>query len=83
MIVSSTEFQQNVGYYLGLADKGEEIIIQKKKPKKVLYTLNKKDNQNIVNDNGGINYLQVIDRYSKKSGGRGEIGLKLQKRVRD
>ena len=32
MIVSSTEFQQRVGHYLALAQKGEEIIVEKRKP---------------------------------------------------
>lgn len=39
MKISSTEFQQNVGYYLGLAEKGEEIVIEKKRPAGIRYKI--------------------------------------------
>ena len=39
MKISSTEFQQHVGYYLSLVEKGVEVIIERKKPGESLFTL--------------------------------------------
>ncbi|HEX9804695.1 MAG TPA: hypothetical protein VGA67_03365 [Candidatus Dojkabacteria bacterium] len=39
MTITSTEFQQNIGYYMKLADQGETIIIRKLKPSGKTYTL--------------------------------------------
>ena len=39
MIVSSTEFQQNVGFYLKEAQKGKSIQIRKTKPGEVFFNL--------------------------------------------
>ena len=37
MKISSTEFQQRVGYYLSLVEKGMEVIIERGKPGKSLF----------------------------------------------
>ncbi|MFW5702990.1 MAG: hypothetical protein ACOCXP_03430 [Candidatus Dojkabacteria bacterium] len=42
MVINSTEFQQKVGYYLDLADQGEEIVIEKIRPKGKRYILRSK-----------------------------------------
>lgn len=39
MIISSTEFQQNVGKYLAMAEKGIPIIIERKKPKAACFRI--------------------------------------------
>lgn len=39
MIITSTEFQQNVGLYLKEAQKGSEVIIRKVKPANVSFKL--------------------------------------------
>lgn len=39
MTISSTKFQQNVGYYLKLAESGIEVTIVKSKPSKSRYQL--------------------------------------------
>lgn len=40
MKVSSTEFQQNVGYYIGLVEKGEEVIVERRRPKGFVFQIN-------------------------------------------
>lgn len=81
MTVSSTEFQQNVGYYLGLAEKGEEITISKSKPKKVTYTLTFKKTD-VVQDKAREEYLSNLEKYKFKSGKKGSNGLNFQREVR-
>ena len=39
MKISSTEFQQNVGHYLKLAQQGTEVIIERHKPTKYTFKL--------------------------------------------
>ena len=39
MIVSSTDFQQRVGYYLSIAEQGSEIYVERKKPGHTLFVL--------------------------------------------
>lgn len=39
MKISSTEFQQRVGYYLSLVEKGVEVIIERKKPGEAFFVL--------------------------------------------
>lgn len=40
MIISSTEFQQNVGYYINLIEKGEEVIVERRRPKGFVFQIN-------------------------------------------
>ncbi len=42
MQITSTQFQQKVGYYLGLVDQGETIEIKKLKPLGKIYELKAK-----------------------------------------
>jgi len=42
MKISSTEFQQRVGYYLSLVEKGVEVIIERQKPGESLFVLSLK-----------------------------------------
>jgi len=88
MTITSTEFQQNVGHYLQLADKGEEINIEKKKPVKALYILKKKkatavkdENRTTINGIPKDEFLKELKKYMFK-GKSGETGLELQARVR-
>lgn len=37
MIISSTEFQQRVGYYLSLVERGIEVLVRRNKPGKKLF----------------------------------------------
>ncbi len=80
MPITSTEFQQNVGYYLALAEKGEEIHINKLKPIKSTFILKKtKEKVKKIESN-----IERIIRESKKyqfHGGK-ETGLEIQRRVR-
>ena len=84
MTISSTEFQQNVGYYLKEAQKGKVIQIRKSKPQKALFTLTiekndhidqKKESTRISKINDLINELNIQNKR--------ESGLDFQKRVRN
>lgn len=80
MTVSSTEFQQNVGYYLALAEKGEEITISKSKPKKAVFTLKKRLEKKIDEKPKTMaDKLKELEKYMFESD---ESGLELQRRVR-
>ena len=88
MTITSTEFQQNVGYYLSLADKGEEIRIEKKKPLKAIYILKKGKslavndrNKETINGKNKYEFLEELKKYMI-DGESGESGLELQRRVR-
>jgi hypothetical protein len=37
MIISSTEFQQRVGYYLSLVEKGIDLLVRRSKPGRRLF----------------------------------------------
>ena len=83
MIVTSTEFQQNVGRYLKLAEEGEEIQINKLKPLKNSFKLVKvKAKTNKKPKNHIQEILKLAKKYQFHSGVKGENGLKLQRSVR-
>jgi len=42
MKISSTEFQQRVGYYFSLVEKGVEVIIERRKPGEAMFVLSLK-----------------------------------------
>ena len=83
MIISSTEFQQNVGHYLKEAQKGKTIQISKSKPEKAMFTIsyqkeNSIDNSNKVSRNKKIlDLIKKLDIHNSK-----ESGLEFQRRVR-
>ncbi len=80
MTVTSTQFQQKVGYYLELAEKGEEIQIQKLKPTKHIFKLNIVKTKQPKEKNIGAEILKKLKKYKVDS--FGESGLELQRRVR-
>lgn len=41
MTISSTEFQQNIGKYLAMAEKGIPVVIERQKPRKSRFRLTK------------------------------------------
>jgi hypothetical protein len=98
MVISSTEFQQNVGYYLKEAQRGKIVQIRKSKPGNVLFNVSvqKEDADVLVKKISRreqmlalINKLNIHDdihdsnsKKSSKEFGK-ESGLEFQKRVRD
>jgi hypothetical protein len=83
MTITSTEFQQNVGHYLALAEKGEEININKLKPHKSSFKLMKLKQKNKPKKKLGR--IQQILEDAKKyqfHGTTGETALQFQRRVR-
>jgi antitoxin (DNA-binding transcriptional repressor) of toxin-antitoxin stability system len=81
MIVSSTEFQQNVGHYLKLAEAGSPIQITKSKPKysvfKLVFQKNRKAKKNKTSKQIAI---ELMEKYAVSR--KGESGLEFQNRVR-
>ena len=81
MNITSTEFQQNVGFYLKEVEKGKKITITKLKPKKAKFSLvlSKADQINNVRSRKStveemIKILNIKDVT--------ESALKFQNRVR-
>lgn len=81
MNISSTEFQQNVGYFLGLAEKGKEINIKRSKPTEAYFILKQKK-VHLVNDKPRDEFIKDLEKYSFRSGKKGPNGLNFQKSVR-
>ncbi|MEI7579683.1 MAG: hypothetical protein WCJ58_06685 [bacterium] len=82
MTITSTEFQQNVGYYLKEAEKGKTIQINKQKPTKAIFDLklaSKKDTA-VTSPSRKELVLKLIKELNIK--GRKESGLEFQHRVR-
>jgi len=81
MNITSTEFQQNVGYYLKLAEAGNSIQITKSKPKHAIFRIvsigNKKTRKNKTSKQIAIDLMKKY-AISRK----GESGLEFQNRVR-
>lgn len=82
MTISSTEFQQRVGYYLSLMEKGMELILEKKKPGKKYLVLSMKilpgnDDENVGRKKRFLNEIRKIPWEHK-----GEDCISFQNRVR-
>jgi len=82
MKISSTEFQQNVGYYLSLAEKGEDIIVEKKRPRGVNYKITAEK----VNSNEKKDKVQDLDSELSQYIGKIRVtendSIKYQKKYR-
>ena len=65
MTISSTEFQQNVGYYLKLAENNTVVTIQKSKPLKRKFTL-----QVVPQDQQSISKHKLKDLVEKVNGNK-------------
>lgn len=81
MSITATKFQQRVGYYLGPAEKGEQINIQRLKPNKTTFKLYKTKNEDRKLENPAHVILKKLEKYMIDDGR--ESGLELQRRVRD
>ena len=83
MVISSTEFQQNVGFYLKVAQNGKPIQIRKSKPQKALFTISyQKEKSNnvakgLLRKTKVLNMINELNIHDSK-----ESGLEFQKRVR-
>lgn len=82
MTITSTEFQQNVGYYLKQAEQGKTITIEKLKPKKSSYKLvvNKPGKKTQKKLSRREEVRRMIEEYNIRDAS--ESGLEFQKRVR-
>lgn len=81
MTITTSEFQQRVGYYLDLATKGEQVEIVKKKPKPAVYfklSLQEEPAR-------GNQLTSIMKDLEDHSIAKGEFksGLVLQKSIRD
>lgn len=83
MKVTSTEFQQKVGYYLGLVDEGETVEIEKQKPRKRLYEIKPKK-VHIVNDKPRKNkWEKILDEIDEMGGISADYGNDAVKFIRN
>lgn len=82
MNITSTEFQQNVGYYLKQAEKGKTITIKKLKPKKSTYILVVEHGEKTTKAKPSRReeIMKLIDELDMKD--TSESGLEFQRRVR-
>lgn len=79
--ITSTEFQQRVGYYFGLAEKGEVIEIKRQKPVQTFIIQIKKPTK-VVTQSRFKAFMEDVEKnkfISKKY----KSGLDLQNTVRD
>lgn len=81
MNITSTEFQQNVGYYLKQAEQGKTITIRKLKPKKSSFELIAKNVENVNKKNKRNGEIRALIKELKINN-TGESGLEFQRRVR-
>lgn len=82
MEISSTEFQQNVGFYLKMADTGKTVNIKRLKPFRADYKLelSKGVNAEITKNIRKNRITGLIKQLDIKA--KNESGLNFQKRVR-
>lgn len=86
MLISSTQFQQNVGHYLKLVEEGEEVKVQRQKPKKHLFIIKSIEGRE---ESKGISILDKVrmaqQKFSSKPGSRlgTDSVLDYQDKVRD
>lgn len=89
MTITSTKFQQNVGAYFDMADKlvekGEELIVQKKRPNGYDYKIVPVGNKNRkrITKRDTKEILKKINESNIKINNYGESALEYQNRVRD
>ena len=84
MLINSTEFQQNVGYYLNLAEKGAVVHITKSKPRKSEYQL--KVVKATANDNNEAKLLKIfkkIERLNNDFGFYGNDAVDYVRKIRE
>jgi len=82
MNITSTEFQQNVGYYLREAEKGKIVEIKKLKPTRALFKLSliRSQPKEAQKNSRKPKILDLIKKINIRDS---ESGLEFQKRVRD
>lgn len=81
MTITSTEFQQNVGYYLKQAEKGKTVMIKKLKPKKLMFKLIYENKDVPMKKNTRNEEIRALIKELKIKN-TGESALDFQRRVR-
>ena len=82
MTITSTEFQQNVGYYLNEAQKGKVLTITKSKPTKVSFKLVVQNNIEPKTQKKKFDPVELEKLIAKLNIQSHESGLEFQRRVR-
>ena len=79
MLISATEFQQRVGYYLSLVEQGTRLVVEKKKPHQAMFVISMGSSQK-PGKNKRAKQLKNIQKlqlqFEEKS------GVEFQRRVR-
>jgi antitoxin (DNA-binding transcriptional repressor) of toxin-antitoxin stability system len=83
MTITSTEFQQNVGYYLKEAQAGKELLITRSKPSKAVFKLVLQEKETEVKTKKKFSEVEFY-KLMAELGIRNhhESGLEFQRRVR-
>lgn len=83
MTVSSTEFQQNVGHYLGLVEKGKKVFVQKHNSANKLFEVRKATLTKAKEEKSKEveNFLAKLDSFKLEFDYDGD-SVKLQRRLR-
>lgn len=81
MIIKATDFQQNVGYYLALAESGRTVTIERVKPVRSRFKLTKDTSFKVAPSSKTNAKLRELKKHIVKS--LPESGLDLQARVRE
>jgi N6-adenosine-specific RNA methylase IME4 len=84
MTVTSTKFQQNVGYYLKLAETGTIISILKSKPKKNLFQLVVVPNKENSKDKDRLRkFFKKLEKENTKFDFYGNDSVKFVREIRE
>jgi hypothetical protein len=83
MTVTSTEFQQNIGYYLKLAEKGTVVTIVKTRPRRSQYQLKVVRPDNPAHRNSRLEkFLKKVEQQGSKFDYYGKDSVKFVRSIR-
>lgn len=84
MIISATEFQQNVGHYLKLAEAGTIINVQKSKPVKAMFQIVSIPNNEISKDQERIRqFIETLEKENTPFDFYGNDAVKFVRKNRE
>jgi len=82
MTINSTKFQQNVGYYLQLAEKGVTVNIYKRKPKPSQYKLQVVKSNHVEKTTKLEKFINKINKNASKYDFYGTDSVKFVRDIR-
>jgi hypothetical protein len=82
VIVTSTEFQQNVGKYLSLVENGENITVERQKPVFASFIISHKEAVYQEEQSDADKLISKIEAANLTADGAERDAVKLQRRLR-